>query len=213
MVISLISITKPEEQQIKHNEPNTSAFIKTQFLGKGDLFISFNRLSWIADNGQGFQFEYPNISLHAISRDLNNFHSECLYVVIDEALNEIDTESGLESDENDSLNEIRFVPEDKNHLETMFKAMSECQLLHPDPNDSVSDEGIDEEEEEGEEVEGGGDIYEDAEENGSTNNESRNVDHTYSHVLESSNQIENRNTNGDNDEAMEIAGQFEDADP
>ena len=37
------------------------------------------------------------------------------------------------------MTEVRFVPEDRGLLEAMYHAMSVCQTLHPDPNDSVSE--------------------------------------------------------------------------
>ncbi|KAI1288449.1 Nuclear receptor subfamily 2 group C member 2 [Halotydeus destructor] len=40
----------------------------------------------------------------------------------------------------EGLSEVRFVPKDSAHLELMYKAMSDCQLLHPDPVDEVSEE-------------------------------------------------------------------------
>lgn len=43
----------------------------------------FNRLTWLHDNGQGFDLDYPKITLHAISKDLNNFPSECLYLLVE----------------------------------------------------------------------------------------------------------------------------------
>lgn len=36
--------------------------------------------------------------------------------------------------------EVRLVPDATDHLESMFKAMNECQLLHPDPCDSISED-------------------------------------------------------------------------
>ena len=53
-----------------------------------------------------------------------------------------------EDDADDGLLEVRFVPDAPEHLESMFKAMNECQLLHPDPDDSVSEEEEGEREEE-----------------------------------------------------------------
>ncbi len=50
-----------------------------------------------------------------------------------------DSDSDAESET--KMTEVRFVPEDRGLLEAMFQAMSACQALHPDPNDSVS-EGI-----------------------------------------------------------------------
>lgn len=37
------------------------------------------------------------------------------------------------------MTEMRFVPDDKGMLDAMFHAMSECQSLHPDPQDSFSE--------------------------------------------------------------------------
>lgn len=34
-------------------------------------------------DGQGLSLPYPAISLHAVSRDLNAFPHECLYLMID----------------------------------------------------------------------------------------------------------------------------------
>lgn len=46
-----------------------------------------------------------------------------------------------EDDEDDEggVTEVRFVPEDKGILQEMFEALKECQTLHPDPNDSISE--------------------------------------------------------------------------
>ena len=53
--------------------------------------------------------------------------------------------SGGSSDEDaasgSSVTEVRFVPGDGGALDAMFQAMSECQSLHPDPEDSVSADG------------------------------------------------------------------------
>uniref|UniRef100_A0A915JAR3 Uncharacterized protein n=1 Tax=Romanomermis culicivorax TaxID=13658 RepID=A0A915JAR3_ROMCU len=44
-----------------------------------------------------------------------------------------------ETDDEQPITELRFVPQDKNALETIFQALSECQALHPDEDDSFSD--------------------------------------------------------------------------
>ena len=59
------------------------------------------------------------------------------------------------------MTEIRFVPDDRNTLDSMFATMSECQALHPDTDDSLEEE--EGEDEEAEEVEEPG-MYDDAEE-------------------------------------------------
>ena len=57
------------------------------FFCYNPLLFSF-RFTWRTENGQGFNLEYPQISLHATSRDLNNFHSECLYLMFEDNNNE-----------------------------------------------------------------------------------------------------------------------------
>ena len=64
----------------------------------------------------------------------------------------------IQEESDGGMTEIRFVPDDKNKLDTMFNAMSDCQALHPDQDDS--DEGIDEDDDGG--AEDG--MYDDAEE-------------------------------------------------
>ena len=65
----------------------------------------------------------------------------------------------FEEDSDGGMTEIRFVPDDRNTLDSMFAVMSECQALHPDADDSLEEEE-DEEAEEGEEP----GMYDDAEE-------------------------------------------------
>jgi len=211
MIITLGEIPQPNNEEVKHREPNTSAFLKQNNIGKGTLFVAQNRLSWMTDNGQGFSLEYPNISLHAVSKDLNNFPAECLYLMVDDP-NASESESDDDDNGSSKLNEIRFVPDDKNSLEMLFKAMSECQLLHPDPNDSISEEEDDDDDEHD-------DIYEDAEEIGSGESGANrgivyDVDAAERLLGAPDNQTDRDNyANGDSDEPMEVAGQFEDAEP
>lgn len=53
----------------------------------------------MAENGQGFSLEYPDISLHAVSRDLNTFPDECLYLMVEDQA-ESASESGKKLFEN-----------------------------------------------------------------------------------------------------------------
>jgi hypothetical protein len=46
--------------------------------------VCYSRLSWVSSSsGQGFSLEYPHIALHAVSRDLQAYPSECLYILVD----------------------------------------------------------------------------------------------------------------------------------
>ena len=140
------STTNSDAQiQVKHLEPNTTVYHgNTQFgTGEGTLSITTEKLIWRSDtDGQGFTLAYPEISLHAISKDLSNFHSECLYLMLDDG-NEADHESG-DDDSIPAINELRFIPRDLTKLDPMYRALCVCQLLHPDPQDSVSSEDGDE---------------------------------------------------------------------
>jgi len=93
MLVSLRDpIYLPEATEIKHREDNVTLFIDNQRVGRGSLIIAESRLSWLVESereedtsshGQGFSLEYPNISLHAISKDLTTFPRECLYLMVD----------------------------------------------------------------------------------------------------------------------------------
>lgn len=51
-----------------------------------------------------------------------------------------DENEGASDDSDDKVGEVRFVPDDKSALDVMFKALSECQVLHPDPQEQEEDE-------------------------------------------------------------------------
>jgi len=177
----------PPEEGMRHVEPNTLTYINEKGLGKGKLYISESRVSWVGDGGSGHQFSltYEHISLHAVSRDRSTFpNSEHLYLMIDKKLtdsegmptptstpesSDIDDDSESDGDASD-MTEIRFVPENKACLQDLFKHMSDCQALHPDPENDEEDEmgeegGDDEDGDEQEEGDGdNGGQFDDAEE-------------------------------------------------
>merc|ERR1712020_723505 len=151
---------------------DVATFINRKQLGMGALYISEARVSWVGIQGQGFSLEYPHIALHAVSRDLTQFHQECLYLMIDVRLvdetgtpmstptsSDAGSDSENEEDSDGGMTEIRFVPDDKSQLDRMFAIMSECQALHPDEDDSGEEEAF-VEDEDGEEP----GMYDDAEE-------------------------------------------------
>lgn len=191
----------PPEEGIRHREDATAAFIQSRGLGKGTLYIAESRVSWVGQDSSGFSLEYPSVALHALSRDLQAFPEECLYLMIDGDLGEQEeppNENG--EDEERPASEIRFVPEDKSHLEAMYRAMSECQALHPDPaqpGDSDEDDGC----------------YEDADEE----EEGAEYDVRAAEQQRGCQQLDSGAGNGDwgsesADEPMDL-GQFEDAEP
>ena len=61
----------PPEEGIHHKEEGTTTYINEKCLGKGTLYVSEARVSWVGDAGHKFSLEYPHVSLHAISKVRN----------------------------------------------------------------------------------------------------------------------------------------------
>ena len=64
----VVSSLGPPEEGIHHKEENTTTYVNEKSLGKGTLYVSESRVSWVGDRGHQFSLEYPHISLHAVSR-------------------------------------------------------------------------------------------------------------------------------------------------
>ncbi|XP_077197386.1 methylosome subunit pICln isoform X2 [Paroedura picta] len=151
--MSLLKRIAPPGEGVRLRQPDTEAVLGGRGLGSGCLYVAESRLSWIEDSGLGFCLDYPIISLHAISRDLNAYPWEHLYVMVNAKFEEESKEApvgdGEPEEEDDSddelepISEFRFIPSDKSALEAMFSAMCECQALHPDPEDEDSDNNYD----------------------------------------------------------------------
>ena len=105
----VVSSLGPPEEGVRLKVKNTGVYINRKQLGMGVLYISEARVSWVGIQGQGFSLEYPHIALHAVSRDLTQFHQECLYLMIDVRLvDEMGTpmSTPTSSDADDSGNEV-----------------------------------------------------------------------------------------------------------
>merc|ERR1711997_978353 len=140
MGMVVVTSLGPPDEGVRLKVENVATFLNRQQLGMGTLYISEARVSWVGIQGRGFSLEYPHIALHAVSRDLTQFHQECLYLMIDVSLVDetgtpmttpTSSEAGSDSeneDESDGMTEIRFVPDDATSLDSMFTSMSECQV-------------------------------------------------------------------------------------
>lgn len=171
--MAIITDLLPPTDGIKHQESNTCAVVQRNELGKGTLYIAESRVVWVGEGGRGLSLEYPNISVHAVSRDLSRFPQECLFLMIckpeDEENVRGNSSSSEEDEDDDATTEIRFIPDNVSTLDTMFKALSECQALHSVEEDDASsyngeEEGSDEDD--GEEIGAGDPGYEEAYSNG-----------------------------------------------
>ncbi|XP_046677532.1 methylosome subunit pICln [Homalodisca vitripennis] len=137
---------------VRHVQPSTTLYVRGREVGVGTLYISESNVAWRNDSsGEGLTLSYPTIAVHGISRDVEQLGAECLYVMVDSCLEETnsDDEENGDGDDADSggTTEMRFAPADKAQLDYMYRAMSYCQALHPDPNDSPQSEEEDDDEE------------------------------------------------------------------
>merc|ERR1712223_742169 len=185
-IMVVVSNLGPPEAGIIIQEAGVQTYINEKNLGKGKLYISEARVSWVGDAGHTFSLEYNHIALHAVSRDVTVFpNAECLYLMIDVKLvesapptprstPEASDSSEDEINDGEGMTEVRFVPDDKSKLQEMFQAMSTCQALHPDPEDAenVEEEQNEEQEDEFDDDEEG--MYEDADEPGEDGGEHEN---------------------------------------
>ncbi|XP_075244821.1 methylosome subunit pICln-like [Convolutriloba macropyga] len=155
-------VTAPTQTaKIHHQEQNTEVFVDQTCLGKGIVYITEDNVVWQSTDGTGFELFYPNIQLHAISRDKNAFLKDCLYLMVEGNVLPVSASSNRDmqmvqpvaedanSDDEDQVNldveddmccEVRFCPDNVLDLEPMFQAMNHCQELHPDPTMNDSDD-------------------------------------------------------------------------
>ncbi|KAK3147813.1 hypothetical protein QOZ80_3BG0287070 [Eleusine coracana subsp. coracana] len=107
----------------------------------GTLFVTTRRVIWLSDaeKGKGFAVDFLDITLHAVSRDLEAYPSPCIYTQIE---TEVDTDE--EADESDPgangeldlsrVSEMRIIPSDPSQLDELFDVFCHCAELNPDPN-------------------------------------------------------------------------------
>ncbi|KAJ2485969.1 hypothetical protein IWW37_005778 [Coemansia sp. RSA 2050] len=111
--------------------------------GLGTLYIDEQRVVFFStEASRGFSIDYPTIVIHAVSRDADPVGAH-LYCQLDGPFPGCaKPDSGSdEEDEDKQFAELRFIPEDEQLLDDMFKAMSDCAALNPD--DERSDSGSD----------------------------------------------------------------------
>lgn len=104
------------------------------------------------------------------------------------------------------------MPDEKTNLEQMFRAMSECQILHPDPNDSISED----DEEDDNQNEGAFEDADEAQSSFSATGVVYNVARAERVLGVPDSDVainDERNGTCEDGEAMDTADQFEDAEP
>jgi len=126
----------------------------------------------LANSNEGISIPWPRISLHAIQ---NNNGVRKVYFMIESEIiwpgiygnnvqnngNDIDDDSNDEGHESDAselvVTEFWLFPmqgDNETIVNQMFNGMKQCQSLHPDPNDSISEEDFMEAEDNDEAMDG-----------------------------------------------------------
>ncbi|KAF5327537.1 hypothetical protein D9619_004362 [Psilocybe cf. subviscida] len=124
---------------IRHKEENVSITLDPGFgiftnATQGTLYILTSVLAFVSTAGEGFEIEYPKITLHAVSRGESG---PSIYCQLDESAAAPDAPQN--DDEISEMSELTIVPQNSASLEPMFEALSECASLHPDPRDEEDD--------------------------------------------------------------------------
>ncbi|CAG9763254.1 unnamed protein product [Ceutorhynchus assimilis] len=154
-MVILNSFAHPDSN-IVHQQRNVRAILNKKDLGIGTLFISERTLCWQEKDDAGFSIGYPDVTLHAISKDETIYPTQCVYIMVDGYITMPGDESHIEEDSDDAeseteISEIILVPteETSENLNGIYEAIKICQEKNPDPDDMDEDDDY---------------LYEDAEE-------------------------------------------------
>ncbi|XP_055373972.1 methylosome subunit pICln [Condylostylus longicornis] len=154
-------IEEPEEGLV-YKSDNIKIKIGEKLIGNGVLYLTEDCLMWKPDDSlEGISMLWKQISLHGIS----NNPSKCIYLMLDHQLvwegvydpsaangnangnameqeedDDSENDEGNESGCQDDMTEMWLIPNDITAVDQIFQSMKECQTLHPDSADSISDE-------------------------------------------------------------------------
>ncbi|XP_075162224.1 chloride nucleotide-sensitive channel icln [Haematobia irritans] len=158
----IIGQVSPPNEGLVFTTENVQLKIDQQPVGKGNVYISQSSLMWKPPNNEleGLSIFWKRISVHGIT----NAPTKAIYLVIDRQFkwpgsdgqnagngnghssgtNEEDNsdsdEEIFQDAEEDQITECWLLPDDPNVVDTMYQAMTECQALHPDSEDSISED-------------------------------------------------------------------------
>ena len=112
-------------------------------LGAGTLEVSTQTVSWKRDSdGKTISYEYPEIMLHAVCKDDSAYPQPCIYCHMERGGETVEvryvpptTTSSNDDSNNAGGDSATAEQEGEGTLERIFRVMSECASLHPDPDD------------------------------------------------------------------------------
>lgn len=151
MTVTLLN-QAPDVSSLKprHIQKDTALLISPPLAGHegpifGDLSVCEDQVYFYSESANsGIAVEYPDIIIHAISRQQGQPN---IYCQLDAGLffpNQVLPEDEEERDE--TVTELRLIPRDGGALEGIYMAMSECAALHPDEEFMAEQEAYDDEE-------------------------------------------------------------------
>ncbi|XWS50673.1 hypothetical protein CRYUN_Cryun12cG0106400 [Craigia yunnanensis] len=134
-------------EELVHVHPSVSIALGNRAPeSPGTLYITTKQVVWLndVDRTKGYAVDFLSLSLHAVSRDPEAFHSPCIYTQIETEADEDESEY-LDSECNEVLDlskvsEMRLIPSDASHLDTLFQIFCECAELNPEPIEEGEEE-------------------------------------------------------------------------
>lgn len=127
-------------EELVHVQPSVSIALgncSPEF--PGTLYITNKQVVWLSDvdRVKGYAVDFLSLSLHAVSRDPEAYHCPCIYTQMETEADEDEPEDS-DSECNEVLDlskvtEMRLIPSDASHLDTLFQIFCECAELNPEP--------------------------------------------------------------------------------
>ncbi|KAK6275672.1 hypothetical protein POUND7_005381 [Theobroma cacao] len=135
-------------EELVHVQPSVSIALGNRAPeSPGTLYITTKQVIWLSDvdSAKGYAVDFLSLSLHAVSRDPEAYHSPCIYTQIEtEADEDVSEDSDSECNEVLDLSkvtEMRLIPSDASQLDTLFQMFCECAELNPEPIEEGEEEG------------------------------------------------------------------------
>ncbi|KAK1577473.1 hypothetical protein Q3G72_022056 [Acer saccharum] len=128
-------------EELMRVQPSVSIALANRSIeSPGTLYITSKQVVWLSDvdRAKGYAVDFLSLSLHAVSRDPEAYHSPCIYtqIEVEDGNNDESEGSDLESDgvlDLSKVTEMRLIPSDSSQLDTLFEIFCECAELNPEP--------------------------------------------------------------------------------
>ncbi|KAI8890184.1 hypothetical protein K501DRAFT_319879 [Backusella circina FSU 941] len=137
MTITLLAqAPNPSDLKVHHIQKDSALLVSPPLAGQhgpifGEMMVAEDQVYFYSEQAKsGIAVEYPDIIIHAISREEGQPN---IYCQLESGLffpNQDLPEDPEEREE--TVTELRFIPRDIETLETIYMAMTDCAALHPD---------------------------------------------------------------------------------